>query len=142
MAENLDVAGRLAEGAPAVSDIQTLVWASHLVGYQNPELTAHAAQVREQYASEDGMNLRLLDADSAALGRAVVATEDALGRQESQLGSVSAAWRGGGAYASYEFLRRHADASSAAVAALRKAAEALVSLRDELWRLVDAKAAA
>ena len=69
MAEPLDVAARLAEGRPAVDNIGEYVWACHLVGYQNPDLTLHAAQVRDWYGSEDGLDLRALEADRAALGR-------------------------------------------------------------------------
>jgi hypothetical protein len=142
MAEKFDVAGRLAEGLPAVDNIQSLVSACHLLGYQNNELTANASQVHERYASEDGLNLRALEADRAALERAVTATQDASSRQDRQLAAVSDAWRGGGADASLDFLRRHGDASSAATASLRTAAEALAVLRDELWRSVDGKVGA
>jgi hypothetical protein len=142
MAETFDVAGRLAEGEPAVADLQALAWATHLVGYQNPALTADPGQLRDWYASEDGMDLRALDADSAALSRAAAATRDALARQDDQQTALSAAWTGGGAAASQAFLRRHAEACGVADAAVRLAAERLTALRDEVWRLVDAKVAA
>jgi uncharacterized protein YukE len=142
VAEKFDAPGRLAEGQPAVDDMQALVWASRSVGYQNPNLTGHAAQVREWYASEDGLNLRVLDADSAAFGRAMAATQEALARQDEQRASLAAAWQGDGAHASFEFLQRHSTASSTVAAAVRTAAETLAGLRDELWRLIDAKAAA
>ena len=74
MAETLDVAARLAEGRPAVDTIGDYVWACHLLGYQNPDLTLHAAQVRDWYSSEDGLDLRALDADRAALDAAAAAT--------------------------------------------------------------------
>ena len=48
---------------------------------------------------------------------------------------------GHGAEASREFLRRHGEASAAAVAAVRTAAEALAALRDSLWHTVDGKVA-
>ena len=54
MAEKLDVATRSAEGWPAVDNIQTYVWACHVLGYANPDLTLHASQVRDWYASQDG----------------------------------------------------------------------------------------
>jgi hypothetical protein len=142
MAEKLDIASRLAEGRPAVDNIQTYVWACHELGYANPDLTLHAAQVRDWYGSEDGLDLRALDADCTALEAVVSATEDALTRQADQLGALSAAWQGGSAEISREFLRRHGDASAAAAAAVRTAADALAALRDNLWHIVDGKVAA
>ena len=118
------------------------VWACHLLGYQNPDLTLHAAQVRDWYGSEDGLDLRALDADCAALEAAVAATENALAAQDEQLGALSAAWQGRGADLSREFLRRHGEASAAAAAAVRKTADALAALRDNLWHTVDGKVAA
>jgi hypothetical protein len=140
VAEKLDVASRLAEGRPAVEDIQTYVWACHVLGYANPDLTLHAAQVRDWYGSEDGLDLRALDADCAALEAAVAAAEDAVARHD--VGALSAAWQGDGADASRAFLRRHGEASAAAVAAVRTTADALATLRDNLWQTIDEKAAA
>jgi uncharacterized protein YukE len=142
MAEKFDVASRLAEGRPAVDNIQTYVWACHVLGYANPDLTLHASQVSDWYGSEDGLDLRALDADCAALEAAVAATEDALTRQDGQLGALSAAWQGRSADLSREFLQRHGAASTAAAAAVRTSADALATLRDNLWRTVDGKAAA
>ncbi len=142
MAEKLDVASRLAEGRPAVDNIQTYVWACHVLGYANPDLTLHASQVRDWYGSEDGLDLRALDADCGALEAAVAATEDALTRQDDQLGALSAAWQGRSADLSREFLPRHGEASSAAAAAVRTTADALAALRDNLWHTVDGKVAA
>ena len=142
MAEKFDVASRLAEGRPAVDNIQTYVWACHVLGYANPDLTLHASQVSDWYASEDGLDLRALDADCAALEAAVAATEDALARQDDQLGALAAAWQGRSADLSHEFLRRHGAASAAAAAAVRTSADALATLRDNLWHSVDGKVAA
>jgi hypothetical protein len=142
MAEKFDVASRLAEGRPAVDDLAACVWACHLLGYTNPDLTLHAAQVRDWYSSEDGLDLRALDADCAALKSAVGAAEEALARQDEQLGALAGAWQGGGADASKAFLHRHGEASAAAAAAVRTAADALATLRDDLWRAVDGKVAA
>jgi hypothetical protein len=142
VAEKFDVTSRLAEGQPAVENIQTYVWACHMVGYANPDLTLHAAQVRDWYGSEDGLDLCALDADCAALEAAVAATEEALAGQDAQLGAMSAAWQGGSADVSRAFLRRHGEASAAAAAAVRTAADALATLRDNLWRTVDGKVAA
>ena len=142
MAEKFDTASRLAEGRPAVDNIQTYVWACHVLGYANPDLTLHASQVRDWYGSEDGLDLRALDADCAALEAAVAATENALTRQDDQLGELSAAWQGRSADLSREFLRRHGEASTAAAAAVRTTADALATLRDNLWHAVDGKVAA
>ena len=142
MAEKLDVASRLAEGRAAVDNIQTYVLACHVLGYANPDLTLHASQVSDWYGSEDGLDLRALDADCGALEAAVAATEDALTRQDDQLGALSAAWQGRSADVSREFLRRHGEASSAAAAAVRSTADALAALRDNLWHTVDEKVAA
>jgi hypothetical protein len=142
MAEKLDVASRLAEGRPAVDNIQTYVLACHVLGYTNPDLTLHASQVSDWYGSEDGLDLRALDADCGALEAAVAATEDALTRQDDQLGALSAAWQGRSADVSREFLRMHGEASSAAAAAVRSTADALAALRDNLWHTVDEKVAA
>jgi hypothetical protein len=72
----------------------------------------------------------------------VAATEDALTRQADQLAALSAAWQGGSAELSQDFLRRHGDASAAAAAAVRTAADTLTALRDNLWHTVDGKVAA
>ena len=77
MAEPLDVDARLAEGRPAVDTVGEYVWACHLLGYQNPDLTVHPAQVRDWYSSEDGLDLRALEADRAALESVAVARQTA-----------------------------------------------------------------
>ena len=133
---------RLAEGRPAVDTVQEHVWACHLLGYQDSDLTLHGSQVRDWYGSEDGIDLHALDADCDALRAAAAATEAALVRQDAQLASMSAAWHGAGAEASREFLRRHGEASASVVAAVRTAAESLAALRDTLWRSIDGKVAA
>jgi hypothetical protein len=139
MAESLDVPGRLAEGRPAVDNTQDYVWACRLLGYQNPDLTLHPAQVRDWYSSEDGLDLRALDADRAALAAVAAATEDALQLQEQQLDTLAGAWQGRGGEASREFLLRHGQTSSAAAASVRSAVDALTALRDDLWQGVDDK---
>ena len=133
---------RLAEGRPAVDTVQEHVWACHLLGYQDSDLTLHGSQVRDWYGSEDGIDLHALDADCDALRAAAAATEAALVRQDAQLASMSAAWHGAGAEASRAFLRRHGEASASVVAAVRTAAESLAALRDTLWRSIDGKVAA
>jgi hypothetical protein len=142
MAESLDVPARLGDGRSAVDTIGEYVWACHLVGYQNPDLTLHAAQVRDWYGSEDGLDLRALEADRAALDAAATATDSARRLQEEQADALAGVWQGRGADASRAFLARHAEASASAASAVRDAADALAALRDELWHAVDAKVGA
>ena len=78
MAERLDVAGRLAEGQPAVEHTQTYVRACQVLGYHDPELTSRPSQIRDQFGSEDGLDLRVLDRDCAALRAAGDAIAEAL----------------------------------------------------------------
>ena len=142
MAEPLDITTRLAEGRPAVDTIGDYVWACHLLGYQNADLTLHAAQVRDWYGGEDGLDLRALEADRAALSAAAAATDSACQLQERQLDALAGAWRGRGGDATYAFLRRHGEASAAATLAVRDAVDALAALRDDLWHAVDEKVSA
>jgi hypothetical protein len=142
MAEPLDVDARLAEGRAAVDNVGDYVWACHLLGYQNPDLTLHAAQVSDWYCSEDGLDLRALEADRTALESVARAADGARQLQERQLDALSDAWQGRGGDTSREFLARHGEASAAAASAVRNAADALAALRDDLWRAVDEKVAA
>ena len=142
MAAPLDVAARLAEGRPVVDEIGDYVWACHLLGYQNPDLTLHAAQVRDWYDSEDGLDLRALEADRVALEAAATAADSARRLQEQQLGVLAGAWQGRGGDASREFLLRHGEASAAVASAVRTAVDVLAALRDDLWRAVDQKVSA
>ena len=139
MAEEFDVSSRLDAGRPAVENLQRYVWACHQIGYNHPDLTLHAGQLRDWYGSEEGMDLTALQSDSMAFEDATRAGQDALAVQEKQLSVFSAAWQGAGAQASRDFLRRHAEASATASAAARTATEALYALRESLWRAVDAK---
>lgn len=142
MAEALDVAGRLAEGRSAVDTIGDYVWACHLLGYQNADLTLHAGQVRDWYSSEDGLDLRALDADRAALDAAAATAEAAQQAQDQQIGVLAGAWRGRAGDSSRDFLLRHGQASRALTASLRRAVDALAVLRDDLWQAVDDKVTA
>jgi hypothetical protein len=141
MTARFDVAARLAEGRPAVEHTQTYVRACHVLGYQHPDLTAHGSQVYDWYETEAGLDLQALDDDSAELAAAVNALEDALHLQRAQLAEVAAAWRGPGADSATRFLQRHCDAATAVVAQVRAAAEGCAALRDNLWEMVDGKAA-
>lgn len=142
VAQQYDVAGRLAEGREAVARNQIYVSACHRLGYRHPELTGYDGQLADCYDSEAGLDLRLLDADCAALGALADAADHALGRQRAQLAEFATAWRGPGAEAAAEFLRRHCDAGAQLTARLRASATGCAVLRDELWRLVDSKVAA
>ena len=138
----LDATGRLADGRAAVDVIEEYVAACQRLGYQHRDLTSHPAQVREWYDSEDGLDLRALDADCSAFAVAATAAEDAA-RMHADLAVVlSQAWSGRGAAAAREFVWRSGQAGSTVGSAIRGVADALVVLRDELWRAVDAKVAA
>jgi hypothetical protein len=139
VAEGFDVAARLATGEPAVEHIGTYVWACRQLGYQHPDLTVHAAQVRDWYANDDGLDLRALDADCDALSAAAAAADDAVRRHMELSTELAGVWSGGGAGAAREFLWRHGQSAVTVRDGLRRAAEAMTALRDELWRAVDAK---
>lgn len=139
MTENYDVASRLAQGRPAVDTVAQYVWASHQVGYHHQDLTTHPAQVRDWYGTEDGMDLGALQRGWSALDAAMRAVDEALGVQDRQLAQLSAVWHGAGGQAAQDFLRRHSDASAAVAAAVRTAAEAVATLRDDLWQAVSSK---
>ena len=141
MADRLDVAARLAEGRAAVEHTQTYVQACHALGYQNPDLTTHPAQLRERYAGEDGLDLRTLDRDCAELRAAGVAAAEALRMQRAQVAELAAAWTGPGGDAAVQLLQRHCDTGDAVVTELRAAAQRCESLRDNLWYLVDSEVA-
>jgi hypothetical protein len=141
MAQRFDVAARLSEGRPAVEHTQTYVQACHVLGYQHPDLTAHGSQVQDWYDTETGLDLRVLDDDSAALRTAVNTIDEALWLQRGQLTEIAAAWTGSGADSATQFLQRHSDTAAEVAAHVRAAAEGYVALRDSLWQVVDGKAA-
>jgi hypothetical protein len=141
LADRFDVAARLSEGRPAVEHTQTYVQACHLLGYQHPDLTAHGSQVLDWYESEAGLDLRVLDGDSAELRGAVNAIDEALWLQRAQVTEIAAAWTGRGADSATRFLQRHCDAAAEVATRIRAAAEGYAALRDHLWQLVDGKVA-
>lgn len=141
MADRFDVPARLAEGQSAVEHTQTYVRACHVLGYQHPDLTAHGSQVQDWYESEAGLDLRLLDDDSAELRAAVNILDEALWLQRMQITEIAAAWTGFGADSATRFLQRHCDTAAEAAAQVRAAAEGYAALRDNLWQLIDRKAA-
>ncbi|WP_233213725.1 hypothetical protein [Mycobacterium hubeiense] len=137
VAQHLDVDGRLADGRPAVDAIENYVSACQVLGYPGLDAT----QIRETYTSEDGLNLRALDADCAALQAAAAVAENVLRTQDAALTTLAGAWTGAGAEAAGEFLRQHQVASAHTTDTVRAAAEALAALRDDLWHKVDGKVA-
>jgi hypothetical protein len=141
MAALFDVAARLAEGRPAVEHTQSYVRACQVLGYEHPDLTAHGSQVCDWYQTEAGLDLRVLDDDSAELAAAVSAIEEALHLQRAQLAELAGAWRGPGADSVARFLQCHCDAATAVAAHVRAAAEGCAALRDNLWEMVDRKVA-
>jgi len=142
MAQRYDVSARLAEGREAVAHTQAYVSACQRRGYRHPELTGYDGQLADRYDSEAGLDLRSLDTDCAALNALADAADDALRTQRQQLVELDNAWCGPGADAAAEFLRQHCDVAAQLAARLRAAAAGCGVLRDELWRLVDAKVAA
>jgi hypothetical protein len=141
LADRFDVAARLAEGQPAVDHTQIYVQACHLLGYQHPDLTAHGSQVRDWYETEAGLDLRVLDHDSAELRAAVNTFDEALWLQRMQVTEIAAAWAGFGADSATQFMQRHCDAAAEVAAHVRAAADGYAALCDNLWQLVDRKAA-
>ncbi len=141
MADRLDVADRLAEGRPAVEHTETYARACHVLGYQHPDLTAHPAQIRDWYDSEEGLDLRALDRDCAELRAAAAAVTEALRMQRAQVAELAAAWTGPGGDSAVRFLERHCDAANVVATEVRAAAQRCESLRDNLWYLVDSKVA-
>jgi hypothetical protein len=141
VADRLDVAARLNEGRVAVEHTQSYVQACHALGYQHPELTAHPAQIREWYAGEDGLDLRVLDRDCAELRAAAMLVAEALRMQRTQVAELAAAWTGPGGDAAAQLLQRHCDTADSVATEIRAAAQRCESLRDNLWYLVDSKVA-
>ncbi len=135
------MAARLAEGQPAVEHMQTYVQACQLLGYQQPDLTAHPSQVGDWYETEVGLDLRVLDGDTAELRAAVTAIDEALWVQRTQVTELAAAWRGSGAESAARFLQRHCDAAEEVAAHVRAAAEQCATLRDDVWQAIDGKVA-
>jgi hypothetical protein len=141
MGDRYDVAARLAEGRPAVEHTQTYVRACQALGYQQPDLTAHPSQVGDWYETETGLDLRVLDGDTAELRAVLTAIEEALWVQRTQVTELAAAWRGSGAESATRFLQRHCDVAAEVAAHVRAAAEHCAALRDDVWQSVDGKVA-
>ena len=129
---------RLADGAAAALNTETYVAACRALGVGGAGLSA--AMVRDLWGAEDGLSLAALDTDSAALQNAADAAEDGLRAQREALALLSEAWRGSAGPVALERVAGHCADSEAAVTALRQAASALGSLRDQLGELLAAKA--
>lgn len=138
----VEVARRLDEGQAAVDTIAEYVWACHLLGFTHPDLTQYRYQVQDWYAAEDGLDLRVLDAQCHSLVATAAAAEQALRLQDNHFRDLSQAWQGAGGAASTAFLAGHAASAGQVVVGIRSAAATLARLRDELWRAVDAKVSA
>lgn len=139
---SLDVAARLDEGQAAVDTIAEYVWACHLLGFDHPDLTRYRYQVHDWYAAEDGLDLRALDNEYAALAAAAAVAEQVLQLQDNEFQNLTQAWQGAGARASTDFLGRHAMSAAQVASGIRGAAATLARLRDDLWAAVDAKVSA
>jgi hypothetical protein len=139
VAARFDVAARLTEGVEAVEEIQTYVEACRMRGYQHADLTV--TRIRDCYTAEEGLDLRVLDADCATLRGIAADAAEALRSARSSGGALADAWAGQGGAAAAEFVRRHCNTAEILVEALRTAAEAGAVLRDELWRVVDRRVA-
>ena len=142
MAARYDVAARLAEGREAIEEIGGYVWAAHLRGFQHPDLTLHPGQVRDWYATEDGLDLAALDADCATLRALGERAAEALRDGGEQRRALASAWAGGSGGAAEGFLDRHLAAAELVCGRLRGALRCYGGLRDRLWEAVDAKVSA
>lgn len=142
VAASLDAAARLDEGQAAVDTIAEYVWACHLLGFDHPDLTRYRYQVHDWYSAEEGLDLRVLDVESASLAAAATVAEEELALQDKNFQNLVEAWHGTGARASTDFLARHAASSAQVAAGVRSAAAVLTRLRDSLWAAVEAKVSA
>jgi hypothetical protein len=134
------VSVRPAQADAAVANTATYVAACRAVG--RPESGLTAEQVRAWYATEQGLNLAALDADSAAVAAAADAADEGLQAAREGLAILTGAWAGGSGSAAVEFVERHCVAAATVVAGLRDAAEVLNSLRQRLGDLIETKAEA
>ena len=139
MADWLDVGHRLSEGYPAVERTQIFVRACQAGGYEHPDLTAHPAQIRDWYDSEDGLDLYALNSDCAHLRDAGTAITEALRIQHRQIAVLAGAWTGQGGNSAVRMLQCHCEAATMVATEVRATAQLCESLRDNLWHLVDAK---
>ncbi|MGX9674266.1 hypothetical protein [Mycobacterium sp. HM-7] len=133
MAAAFDVAGRLSEGDRALTVLDEYVAACQVLGLPS------AASLPELYRAESGLDLAALSADARSLDAAVVAGHDALRLQGNGYRELASQWSGMGGDGAAGFLRTLTVAAEDVVAHLQRSAQALTTLRDELWRAVDTK---
>lgn len=133
MAAAFDVAGRLSEGERALMVLGEYVSACQVLGLPSPW------PLVELYRAESGLDLDALSADARSLDAAVVVAQDALRLQGNGYRQLTAQWSGTGGDAAGGFLRSLTVAAEDVVMHLQRSAQALATLRDELWRAVDAK---
>ena len=133
MASTFDVAARLAEGDRALTALDDYVAACQVLGMPA------SASLLELYRAESGLDLAALAADARSLEAAVVVAQDALRLQGNGYRELTVQWSGTGGDAAVDFLRTMTVAAEDVVAHLQRSAQALATLRDELWRAVDTK---
>ena len=133
MAAAFDVAGRLSEGDRALTVLDEYVAACQVLGVASP------GPLAELYRAESGLDLDALAADARSLDAAAVVAQDALRLHGNGYRELTAQWSGTGGDAAGGFLRSLTVAAEDVVAHLQRSAQALTTLRDELWRAVDAK---
>lgn len=133
MASTFDVAGRLAEGDRALTALDDYVAACEVLGMPA------SASLLELYRAESGLDLAALAADASSLEAAAVVAQDALRLQSNGYRELTVQWSGTGGDAAADFLRTLTVAAEDVVAHLQRSAQALTTLRDELWRAVDTK---
>ncbi|MHA3023451.1 hypothetical protein ACXPWS_24685 [Mycobacterium sp. BMJ-28] len=133
-----DVDGALARGGPAVEVLTDYVAACRALGHPG----ADPAQLHDAYAAEGGMDLGALDADCEAVTAALGTVEEAVRLQDEARVTLADAWQGPAAEVAAQALAQHAQSSELAATALRRVADTLAGLRDELWQLVTGKVAA
>mgnify|MGYP000039924342 FL=1 len=133
MAATFDVAQRLAEGEQALAVLDDYVAACRALGLPS------AASLPDLYRAESGLDLAALTADARSLDAAALAAQDALRLQGNGYRELTDQWSGTGGDAAAGFLRTLTSAAEDVVAHLQRGAQALTTLRDELWRAVDAK---
>lgn len=126
-----DAVARLHDGQAALDDLQTCVDACGLAGYR----------LRDAYGAEEGLDLRALDADAAALRAAADRAGQGAELVRAQAGRLADAWRGPGGERASAFLGRHGAAADRLAAAVRAAADCCATLGAELWRILDARVA-
>ncbi|AKS36789.1 hypothetical protein AFA91_31115 [Mycolicibacterium goodii] len=133
----MDAAVILAPGREILDVFTEYVTACRVLGYGHRDLT----RLHEWYDTEDGVDLRALDAEQRALTAAAQAAEQALRLQDKQSRLADDGWQGSAAMSAREHLARHHAAAEQTVAALHTAAAALDRLREALCEALTRKSA-